>query len=343
MGGFGVGVYAGGGVDSSIVAYYTKKFSRKDVLLFSLTFSDPEYDESYYQKIISSYLNLPLISVHIDTEKIFKNLKRGVYYCETPLIRTAPVPLILLSKKVKEAGVKFVLCGEGADELFAGYPVFLKKKSSIEDKWRDNFSYIGLFQDRTVRGHVRATYKLLLRKKPDRGIDRLRKIEMSTKLSGYLLSSQGDRVSMASGVEQRFSYLDTSIMKLAFEVGVNFLMDQREGKIVLKRIAQSILPEEITNRRKQGYLTPDIAVALRLLKERNYQTLLSEEVIKNVGIFNSEEVRKVRERFMSAKPKDLKDARILIFIATTHLLDGVFCERENEFEFCQKRSHCVKS
>jgi asparagine synthase (glutamine-hydrolysing) len=51
-----------------------------------------------------------------------------VYHAERPLLRTAPAPLFLLSKLVRDAGVKVVLTGEGADEMFAGYDLFREGK-----------------------------------------------------------------------------------------------------------------------------------------------------------------------------------------------------------------------
>src|SRR4029434_7233256 len=47
---------------------------------------------------------------------------------ERPILRTAPAPLFLLSKLVNDAGIKVVLTGEGADEMFAGYDIFREAK-----------------------------------------------------------------------------------------------------------------------------------------------------------------------------------------------------------------------
>src|SRR6185503_8732738 len=47
-----------------------------------------------------------------------------VYHAETPLVRTAPGPMYLLARRVREQGIKVVLTGEGSDELFLGYDLF---------------------------------------------------------------------------------------------------------------------------------------------------------------------------------------------------------------------------
>jgi asparagine synthase (glutamine-hydrolysing) len=56
-----------------------------------------------------------------------------VWHCETPLLRTSPVPLFLLSQAVRGAGIKTVLTGEGADELLGGYTIF--KEDQIRRFW----------------------------------------------------------------------------------------------------------------------------------------------------------------------------------------------------------------
>ena len=56
-----------------------------------------------------------------------------VWHCETALLRTAPIPLFMLSRLVNEHGVKVVLTGEGADEIFAGYSIF--KEDKIRRFW----------------------------------------------------------------------------------------------------------------------------------------------------------------------------------------------------------------
>ena len=57
-------------------------------------------------------------------DEIRDALPEVIWHCETPLLRTAPAPLFLLSQLVRDNGMKVVLTGEGADELLAGYDIF---------------------------------------------------------------------------------------------------------------------------------------------------------------------------------------------------------------------------
>src|SRR4029077_9130878 len=63
-----------------------------------------------------------------DSATIAAAFPRAVVLAEKPLLRTAPAPLLGLSGAVREAGLKVVLAGEGADELFAGYDIFREDK-----------------------------------------------------------------------------------------------------------------------------------------------------------------------------------------------------------------------
>ena len=60
-----------------------------------------------------------------DIARLFPDV---VYHTERPILRTAPAPLFLLSKLVHASGIKVVLTGEGADEMFAGYDLFREAK-----------------------------------------------------------------------------------------------------------------------------------------------------------------------------------------------------------------------
>ena len=67
---------------------------------------------------------------HEDIGEIFPDV---VWHCETPLLRTAPAPMFLLSRLVNRSGYKVVLTGEGADEFLAGYDIF--KEAKIRAFW----------------------------------------------------------------------------------------------------------------------------------------------------------------------------------------------------------------
>ena len=82
-------------------------------------------------------------------------------------------------------------------------------------------------------------------------------LETRTLLTGYLLSSQGDRMLMAHSVEGRFPYLDVDVVELASSLPPSFKLRGLDEKHVLKRAAADLVPPEILRRPKQPYRAPD--------------------------------------------------------------------------------------
>lgn len=122
-----VGSYLSGGLDSSaIVALARAKTPSLET--FSVRFDDPNFDERSHQEQVAKAFDVHHDAIDITGHDIAEAFPDVVYHSEVPLFRTAPAPLLLLSKRVRERGMKVVLTGEGADELFAGYHIFREDK-----------------------------------------------------------------------------------------------------------------------------------------------------------------------------------------------------------------------
>ncbi len=128
-----VGAYLSGGLDSAIVATLIRHYTTAPLRTFSLTFEDAEFDESAYQRELVQSLGTEHTSIRCTRADIAAAFPRAVFHAETPIVRTAPTPLMLLSGHVREAGYKVVLTGEGADEVFGGYDLF--KEAKIRRFW----------------------------------------------------------------------------------------------------------------------------------------------------------------------------------------------------------------
>jgi asparagine synthase (glutamine-hydrolysing) len=119
-----VGSYLSGGIDSSLVAALGLRAKGARFTTFSLRFADAEYDETMFQELMVKRLGSDHHSVTVSRRDIAEVFPTVVQHAERPVLRTAPAPMLLLSKLVHEAGIKVVLTGEGADEMFAGYDLF---------------------------------------------------------------------------------------------------------------------------------------------------------------------------------------------------------------------------
>jgi len=128
-----VGAYLSGGLDSSVITGLVKRLTRAPLRTFSVGFQDAEFDESDFQREVISHLQTDHSEVICSYDSISRVFPEVVWHCENPIVRTAPAPLFLLSKLVREQGFKVVLTGEGADEMLGGYDIF--KEAKIRRFW----------------------------------------------------------------------------------------------------------------------------------------------------------------------------------------------------------------
>ena len=128
-----VGAYLSGGIDSTCISALVKQHFNNRLSTFSVSFSDKNFDESNFQSIAVQSLNTDHKNIHCSEADIGALFPKIVWHTETPMIRTAPTPLFMLSKLVRDSNFKVVLTGEGADEIFAGYNIF--KEDKIRRFW----------------------------------------------------------------------------------------------------------------------------------------------------------------------------------------------------------------
>ncbi|MDN5976433.1 asparagine synthase (glutamine-hydrolyzing) [Acidipropionibacterium jensenii] len=128
-----VGAYLSGGIDSSVTASLIASFTDVEVDTFSLRFDSPEHDEGHFQHLLTRRLGTRHHEVEVGERDIAEIFPEVVWHAEHPLLRTAPAPMFLLSRLVHQSGYKVVVTGEGADEVLAGYDIFLEAK--VRQTW----------------------------------------------------------------------------------------------------------------------------------------------------------------------------------------------------------------
>ncbi len=309
-----VGSYLSGGLDSSLIAALGLRAKGSNFSTFSLRFEDAEYDETPYQRIMAERLGSEHHEVLVSRGDIARVFPDVIRHTERPILRTAPAPLFLLSRLVHDAGIKVVLTGEGADEMFAGYDLFREAKvrrfwaEEPSSQWRPRLlerlypylerspvaqravsqQFFGRGLDRwrepgfghdprwTSTAALKRLFSADLRQRvgsrdargallaelPDAfarwsPLAQDQFLEVHTLLSGYLLSSQGDRMLMAHSVEGRFPFLDRNVAALAESLPAAYKLRVLDEKHVLKRAAAELVPADIVRRPKQPYRAPD--------------------------------------------------------------------------------------
>lgn len=313
-----VGCYVSGGLDSSVITALAGNAHPLRLDSFAIRFTDPAFDETAEQRLMVAQAGTNHHEIMVDAADIAEHLRQVVWHCETPLMRTAPVPLFLLSRLVRQAGRKVVLTGEGADELLAGYNIF--KEDRIRRFWARRpesemrpqllsrlYPYVaggkaqsGAFWRRFFGSGLDriddplSSHRLRWRNTgwstgflaPDiqAGLDwermdgeldaalppgwrdweplaRAQVLELATFMSSYLLSSQGDRVAMAHGVEVRYPFLDPEVVELCSSIPARTRLLGLRDKVALRHMARDLVPPAIASRPKRPYRAP-VAAAL---------------------------------------------------------------------------------
>lgn len=128
-----VGAYLSGGLDSSVLTSLIRHHSATPLRTFSIGFADESFDESGFQRQMIEHLQTDHSHMQCTARDIGEHFVDTIRHAETAVLRTAPVPMQLLSGLVRQQGYKVVLTGEGADEVLGGYDIF--KEAKIRRFW----------------------------------------------------------------------------------------------------------------------------------------------------------------------------------------------------------------
>jgi asparagine synthase (glutamine-hydrolysing) len=384
-----IGSYLSGGIDSSVIAIcLQRQMTGNNLKTYSVTFEDPEYDESRAQQLVNEHYHFEHSSVYVHSRDIGENFPQVVWHVETPLFRTAPTPLFLLSRRVYQDGIKVVMTGEGADEVLLGYDLF--REAAIrrfwskrpDSKWRGslfkklyfylpqyrNPRYFNLLLDfyrptlldpgdphyamavRWANGKALELYLSedmrafteeynpvadLERWLPSSyfevgDIERAQYIEVLALLGNYLLSSQGDRMSMAHAVEGRYPYLDHQFIEFVARLPKRLKLRGLKDKFILRNAFGSLIPDEVRKRPKVAYQAPDLKGFITDGYVPEYvESLLSPDRIKETGLFDPARVAQLMAKGRSTNLARMgnRDNMAFVLVLSTMLLDDIFVRR----------------
>lgn len=156
-------------------------------------------------------------------------------------------------------------------------------------------------------------------------------LEFNTLLHGYLLSSQGDRMSSAHGVETRCPFLDVNVVTWAASLPEDFMLkDGTREKSILKDAFASSLPPRISNRAKQPYRSPDSMVFLSKNRPDYVDALLSDRELAKVQELNNEFVKKFVKSIAAKAPHQISpgEDQAFIFLLSICELNRLFVRKE---------------
>tara|TARA_B110000014_G_C20095570_1_gene574202 strand:- start:78 stop:1742 length:1665 start_codon:yes stop_codon:yes gene_type:complete len=223
------GVLLSGGLDSSLISAITQKFAARRI-------EENDLSEAWWPKVHSFACGLEgspdLVAAKTVADSIgtihhsvifteqegIDALKEVIYHLETYDVTTirASTPMYLMARKIKAMGIKMVLSGEGADEIFGGYLYFHKAPDA------------------------QAFHEELNRK-----LDRLHKFDCL----------RANKSMSAWGIEARVPFLDKNFMDVAMRINPEDKMcgNGKMEKAILRASFEGYLPEEILWRQKEQF------------------------------------------------------------------------------------------
>ena len=142
-------------------------------------------------------------------------------------------------------------------------------------------------------------------------------LEFKTLLSNYLLSSQGDRMSMANSVEGRYPFLDHRVVEYFYNLPEEFKLNNYNEKYILKETFKKFLPEKIIKRHKHPYRAPE---ANSLIDSKKLAKFIDKTGIDNSNIFDSKMIGKLINKINKTKNNSFIDNFILVTTISTQIL-----------------------
>jgi len=376
-----VAAYLSGGLDSSITTAYIKNINPGVLNTFSIGFTDKEFDETVYQIEAAKYFKTNHSAFSCNSEELSNSFAETIWNTESPILRTSPTPMFLLSKKVHEHNIKVVITGEGADEFLGGYNIF--KEAKIRRFWANDpnsksrpklltklYPYIPLLKEspdlalrmffgyklnatedplysHLLRWHntsriksfftedfsssinennpINEIYKIL----PESfgswsNLSKSQFLEANIFMSGYLLSSQGDRMTMAHSVEGRYPFLDYRLIEFCNKLPDNYKLNCLNEKFILKKLSSGKIPPSIANRPKQAYRAPIISSLFSSKQSEYFTDMLSDKSLSSFGIFNPIKVKYLLSKIEQHELISEIDQMALVGILSTQLLYNMF-------------------
>jgi asparagine synthase (glutamine-hydrolysing) len=352
-----VGTYLSGGMDSgSITSIASREVERMCTFtcgfdMSEVTGVEMNYDERKDAELIANYLKTEHYEQVINAGDIKWSLPKVVWHLEDLRVGMS-YPNFYISRLASKF-VKVCLQGTGGDELFGGYPWRYYKilHSVSKDEYLNNYykfwqrlvsdeSKISLFSEKVYKEINPDDPKRIFNNvfnfntnlKYDTYQDHIQNslyFEIKTFLHGLLIV--GDRLSMASGLEERYPFLDNDLVEFAQKIPVKYKLGNLEaeikrinenepgsikrplsyqhfddGKNVLRKAMKDFIPDYILNRNKQGFSAPDeswyrgenAAYVKEILLDGNPQSVeyINREFIKN--IINEHINKKINHRLL---------------------------------------------
>ncbi|EWC61949.1 Asparagine synthetase [Actinokineospora spheciospongiae] len=276
-----IGAYLSGGFDSSTIVVEAARLLEKPPKTFSVVFDDAALDEGRFQRVVAEVAGSEHHQVRCTAADVAGEFEAMVRHCCYPQRETYNVAALMLSREVGFAGVKGVVSGEGADELFFGYDSYVfdaarrKPPTAREENasawgradfgWEVDWARLAARKEACLAPEAaeavagREFWRDRLVPLTDAEAAALTPMQLRSvadvhvQLAGHLLGDHGDSMLMANSIEGRYPFLGNGVVDAALRVADERKVADFEGKACLKQAYAGLLPESVLHRAKQGF------------------------------------------------------------------------------------------
>ena len=282
-----IGAFVSGGIDSSLIsAIAHKSYPQLKLLTANVLGEFSEYEDA---KSLAKHLGLDLFDYRFKPEQMLWDWVDATYFYECPIVvHTNAIPFSNVARLARELNVKAVLTGEGADELFLGYPRLLTRRydwlaslpvtfarsfyklvPNLEACLFPNHKQTAVeFANQLIQKFESPVHDAELSRKldclnPSQKAEQLLTIKMPDHQLLKLLH-RNDRIGMMASIEARFPYLDEDLDKFAINLPAKFKIRPSPrwhnykhpfliDKWTIRKTAEKYLPKNLVQKKKNGF------------------------------------------------------------------------------------------
>ena len=281
-----VGAFVSGGIDSSLISAVAAKFNA-DIKLFTANVIG-KYSE--YPDVIklSGHIQKEVFAYDFQPQMMLRDWADVTYSYDCPIvIHVNSIPFSNVARLARDSNVKAVLTGEGADELFLGYPRIVAQRyssiaafpvnavKSLYDLVPKLSNYLFPNSNSPIGFINKLVQGFEFQQLNDRANRKLHSLDKAQRKEQYLtinmlrehlntLLHRNDRMGMMSSIEARFPFLDEAIVRFAVNLPTKFKIGRtgRFGnfkhpflidKWIVRKTAEKYLPKQIVRKNKNGF------------------------------------------------------------------------------------------
>lgn len=256
------GLFLSGGIDSRTLLACMARLGTAKVRAYTAAFPNAARvaDESESARRAAALFGAEHIRVEVTERDFWSALPAVVAHVDDPIVDATAVPTYLLAREASK-DVKVVLCGEGGDEMFAGYSRYRRQSrpwwlGGRVRRRRGPFSGAGILREEPEgwRDGVVAAERACA----GEGRTRLQVAQAADCVDflAHNLLTKVDRSLMAHGVEGRTPFLDPAIAEIGLRLPQDLKLRRRRGKYLLRRWLSEQAPQHDCFARKTGFTPP---------------------------------------------------------------------------------------